>query len=252
MDLSMDKDGAYSSLSIAANKQFENSHGDMAMMGDGCTASPRTCPLRVAASLHFALCRRREIADLCCAFVPFDTYSIVSKKLFETIIMSTKTYEEYDKVRGDAKSRQRVSPQNFARDANNTVSSFFSRQEFQTLLSKVRRNLASTRSKTSLLESERLLQDARQAAVGMVGLAEIENNPEKIRSAQLRMEREIRPLQQEITSALKLFGDVAYQAPSSDLEAAVPPPAFLTTPRTSMDTTQLIAYSDQLLQESQA
>lgn len=125
-------------------------------------------------------------------------------------------------------------------------------QEFQALLSRVRSNLASNRSRSSLLECERLLQEARKVAVAMVGVAEMEGSHAKIRQAQLKLEREVRPLDQEVSAGLANYGDVAYQAPDLEAAASIPPAFSTETPQTSMDTQRLIAYSDDLLRESQA
>lgn len=108
-------------------------------------------------------------------------------------------------------------------------------------MSRVRSFLAASRSRSSLLECERLLDEARKCAVAMHGLAEIQGNPTRIRESQQRAEREIAPLSREVASALDKVGDVTYQAPA-DVEAG----------GATMDTERLISQSEDLLRESQA
>jgi hypothetical protein len=115
-------------------------------------------------------------------------------------------------------------------------------QDYTALLSRVRSFLASTRSRSSLLECERLLDEARKCAVAMHGLAEIQGDPNLIQKAQQRQSREIAPLSREISSALQKVGNVTYQAPS-DIEFGS---------SSQMDTERLISYSNDLLLESQS
>ena len=76
-------------------------------------------------------------------------------------------------------------------------------QEYNACLSRVRSFLAaSTRSRTTLQECERLLQQAKQHATAMQGLAEVEGNAMKIREASQKIERDILPLSKEIQRAL--------------------------------------------------
>eukprot|EP00560_Eucampia_antarctica_P000594 CAMPEP_0197836422 /NCGR_PEP_ID=MMETSP1437-20131217/28928_1 /TAXON_ID=49252 ORGANISM="Eucampia antarctica, Strain CCMP1452" /NCGR_SAMPLE_ID=MMETSP1437 /ASSEMBLY_ACC=CAM_ASM_001096 /LENGTH=233 /DNA_ID=CAMNT_0043442587 /DNA_START=96 /DNA_END=797 /DNA_ORIENTATION=- len=70
-------------------------------------------------------------------------------------------------------------------------------------LLKVRSFLASTRSTSSLRECDRLLSEARRAAVSMQGLAEVEGNAFKIEESKSRIQREVMPLLQEVDNALK-------------------------------------------------
>mmetsp|Transcript_25683 Transcript_25683/g.57360 ORF Transcript_25683/g.57360 Transcript_25683/m.57360 type:complete len:89 (+) Transcript_25683:167-433(+) len=57
-------------------------------------------------------------------------------------------------------------------------------REYNACLSRIRSFLAaSTKSRTTLQECERLLGQAKQHATAMQGLAEVEGNPMKIREA---------------------------------------------------------------------
>lgn len=113
------------------------------------------------------------------------------------------------------------------------------------MLSRVRSFLAASRTRSSLSECDRLLNEARKCAVAMHGLAEIQGNPTRIREAQMRTERDIAPLSKEVASALDKVGDVTYQAPANDVERG----GFGTQ---SLDTQRLISQSEDLLRESQA
>jgi hypothetical protein len=56
------------------------------------------------------------------------------------------------------------------------------------------------------MECDRLLNEARQHATAMHGLAEVEGNPMKVREAQQRMDRDIGPLAREVQRALHESG----------------------------------------------
>jgi hypothetical protein len=56
------------------------------------------------------------------------------------------------------------------------------------------------------MECDRLLNEARQHATAMHGLAEVEGNAMKIREAQQRMDRDIAPLAREVQRALHESG----------------------------------------------
>lgn len=103
-------------------------------------------------------------------------------------------------------------------------------QDYNQTLSRVRSFLASNaRSTTTLRECERLLSHARNCAATMVSLAEAEGDTLRIADANVRVERDINPLLDEVHRSLKekdggvnmniersrkeLFGG-AYQAPS--------------------------------------
>ena len=75
--------------------------------------------------------------------------------------------------------------------------------EYDGYLSRVRSFLASTRSLSTLKESERLIREARRCATAMQGLAEVEGDPAKVEEARRRMEREVRPLADEVARALE-------------------------------------------------
>lgn len=70
-------------------------------------------------------------------------------------------------------------------------------------LNKVRSFLASTRSISSLRECDRLLSEARRAAVSMQGLAEVEGNSFKAEESKNKIQREVAPLLQEVDNALR-------------------------------------------------
>lgn len=114
------------------------------------------------------------------------------------------------------------------------------RQDYIALLSRVRSFLAASRSRSSLLECERLLDEARKCAVAMRGLAEISGDAMRIKQSEQRSQREIAPLGREVSSALDKIGNVTYQAPTGDIEYG------------GGDTQRLISQSEDLLRESQA
>lgn len=77
-------------------------------------------------------------------------------------------------------------------------------REYNASLSRIRSFLAaSTRSRTTLQECERLLGQAKQHATAMQGLAEVEGNPMKIREASQKIERDVGPLSREVARALQ-------------------------------------------------
>jgi len=76
-------------------------------------------------------------------------------------------------------------------------------REYNACLSRIRSFLAaSTRSRTTLQECERLLGLAKQHATAMQGLAEVEGNPMTIREASQKIERDVLPLSREVARAL--------------------------------------------------
>jgi len=101
-------------------------------------------------------------------------------------------------------------------------------QDYNQTLSRVRSFLSSNaRSTTTLRECERLLTHARNCAATMVSLAEAEGDTLRIADANVRVERDITPLLEEVHRSMKekdgvnvniersrkeLFGG-AYQAP---------------------------------------
>ena len=86
--------------------------------------------------------------------------------------------------------------------------------------------MAGTRSRVTLKECERLLNEAKICATAMQGLAELEgNNVMKIREASQRLERDIAPLAKEVQRALgseqeqqqeRQRQELFYQAPNVD------------------------------------
>ena len=76
-------------------------------------------------------------------------------------------------------------------------------KEYDTNLSRVRSFLSSTRSISTLQESERLLREARRCATAMQGLAEVEGDAAKVQVSKRRMEQEVRPLAEEVARALE-------------------------------------------------
>ena len=102
-----------------------------------------------------------------------------------------------------------------------------------------------TRSRVTLQECERLLEEAKKCATAMQGLAEVEGNPMKVREASQRMERDITPLAKEVKRYLEPDGDngreeLFYQAPST------------TDNSPGGDMESLINNSEDMLRESQA
>ena len=95
-------------------------------------------------------------------------------------------------------------------------------QEYNACLSRIRSFLAaSTRSRTTLQECERLLAQAKQHATAMQGLAEVEGNPMKIREASQKIERDVLPLSREVSRALNGGNDgereeLFYQPPGAN------------------------------------
>ena len=93
-------------------------------------------------------------------------------------------------------------------------------------------------------ECERLLDQAKNAATAMQGLAEVEGNAMKVKEASQRIERDITPLLKEVQRALNTGGDAPnreelfYQAP--------------TVGGAGGDMESLIASSEDMLRESQA
>ena len=95
-------------------------------------------------------------------------------------------------------------------------------QEYNACLSRIRSFLAaSTRSRSTLQECERLLAQAKQHATAMQGLAEVEGNPMKIREASQKIERDVLPLSREVARALNGGNEggreeLFYQAPGAN------------------------------------
>lgn len=121
-------------------------------------------------------------------------------------------------------------------------------REYNACLSRIRSFLAaSTRSRTTLQECERLLGQAKQHATAMQGLAEVEGNPMKIREASQKIERDILPLSREVARSLNGGNEVGgreelfYHAPTGNgMDYGNP----------SGDMESLIGSSENMLRES--
>merc|ERR1712038_1011132 len=88
-------------------------------------------------------------------------------------------------------------------------------QDYNQTLSRVRSFLSSNaRSATTLQECERLLTHARNCAATMVSLAEAEGDTLRIADANVRVERDITPLLEEVHRSMKEMFGGAYQAPT--------------------------------------
>lgn len=111
-------------------------------------------------------------------------------------------------------------------------------------LSRIRGFLAGARSRTTLTESERLLQDAKKCATAMQGLAEVEGNALRVTDAKNLLQRDIQPLAKEIQRALNDMG-------REDLFASYQPPD-VEGGATYSDLDSLIQSSDDLLRQSQS
>jgi hypothetical protein len=128
-------------------------------------------------------------------------------------------------------------------------------QEYVANLSRIRGYLAQRRNESTLLECQRLLQQAKQCATAMQAMAEVEGNAVKVTQARELIERDIGPLAKEVQRTLsqlqresgrgELFSS-SYQAPSLD--------GFSTsdTADTNSDMDSLIQNSADMLRESQS
>ena len=79
-------------------------------------------------------------------------------------------------------------------------------KEYNGYLSKIRSYLAGNRSRQTLTECERLLDEARKCATAMQGLAEVEGNPNRVMESKQRIERDIGPLSREVKRQLNEMG----------------------------------------------
>ncbi|CAB9531206.1 expressed unknown protein [Seminavis robusta] len=99
-------------------------------------------------------------------------------------------------------------------------------RDYNAHLQKIRSYLAGNRSRQTLSECERLLEEARKCASAMQGLAEVEGNPNRVMESKQRIERDIGPLSREVKRQLNdlgrqdLFGDTTgtYQAPNGSFD----------------------------------
>jgi vesicle transport through interaction with t-SNAREs 1 len=128
-------------------------------------------------------------------------------------------------------------------------------QEYRAYLSRIRSFLAGTRSRSTLTESERLLQEAKKCAMAMQGLAETEGNALRVGEARSLLQRDVTPLAKEIQRALnemgrdELFPNEAAAAATSTNHSYQPPDM---DHGSSSDLEALIQSSDDLLRESQS
>lgn len=79
-------------------------------------------------------------------------------------------------------------------------------RDYNSYLSKIRSFLAGNRSRQTLTECERLLNEARNCATAMQGLAEVEGNPNRVMESKHRIERDIGPLSREVKRQLNDMG----------------------------------------------
>lgn len=75
-------------------------------------------------------------------------------------------------------------------------------QEYNTILSRIRAFLASTRSISTLHECQRLITDAKRCVHAMLGIAEVNYDNIRIQKAKRCLEQEIEPLSSEIDRCL--------------------------------------------------
>ena len=119
-------------------------------------------------------------------------------------------------------------------------------QEYQSYLSRIRSFLASTRSKSTLLECERLLVEARKCATAMQAMAAVEGNIFRIESSQNLARRDLAPLQEEIRRGLLGGGGDIEEVNREDLFYRPP------VEGQNLSTQMLINTSDDLLRETRA
>eukprot|EP00536_Pseudo-nitzschia_multiseries_P002210 jgi/Psemu1/283561/fgenesh1_pg.29_\ len=121
-------------------------------------------------------------------------------------------------------------------------------REYNACLSRIRSFLAAgARSASTLKECERLLEQAKQHATAMQGLAEVEGNPMKIREASQKVERDILPLSREVARAL---GNTAGDAGREELFYQAPAVNGRNYGYNSGDMESLIGNSEDMLRES--
>eukprot|EP00547_Thalassionema_nitzschioides_P007884 CAMPEP_0194210936 /NCGR_PEP_ID=MMETSP0156-20130528/9196_1 /TAXON_ID=33649 /ORGANISM="Thalassionema nitzschioides, Strain L26-B" /LENGTH=207 /DNA_ID=CAMNT_0038938353 /DNA_START=111 /DNA_END=731 /DNA_ORIENTATION=- len=119
--------------------------------------------------------------------------------------------------------------------------------DYQSYLSRIRSFLASTRSQSTLMECERLLEAASKCATAMQAMAEVEGNALRTEEAQNLVKRDLAPLREEISKSLRnSSGSLVIESPNRE-------DLFYSPPNASELTTQsLIQSSEDLLLESQA
>lgn len=126
-------------------------------------------------------------------------------------------------------------------------SHYLARQEYQSYLSRIRSFLASTRSKSTLLECERLLAEARKCTTAMQAMAAVEGSIFRIEESQNLARRDLAPLQEEIRRGLR-------GGRAGDIEEVNREDLFYRPPveGQNMTTQMLIDTSTDLLRETQA
>lgn len=125
--------------------------------------------------------------------------------------------------------------------------------EYKSTLARVRGFLAQgggMRNEATLLECDRLLNEARHLATAMQGLAEVEGNAMRVRETQLLIERDLSPLQKEVQRALQAV-------PPSNMQQQQRQELFYQPPgagglQHQQDMQSLIRSSESMLVESQS
>jgi hypothetical protein len=120
-------------------------------------------------------------------------------------------------------------------------------QEYQGHLSRIRSFLASTRSRSTLLECERLLTEARKCTTAMQAIAAIEGNAFRIEESKSLTRRDLIPLQNEIQRGLVFLSPMEAENLSYREEHFYQPPSS-----NSATQSLLIQTSDDLLRETQS
>jgi Snare region anchored in the vesicle membrane C-terminus len=116
-----------------------------------------------------------------------------------------------------------------------------SSQNYNEQLSRIRGFLACTRTLATLTQCREALDKAKDAAIAMQAMAEVEGNAMRVREAQMLIHRDIGPLSAEVQRALNEMQkeELFYHAP--DIESNSP----------SSDMESLIRNSEEMLRESQ-
>lgn len=124
-------------------------------------------------------------------------------------------------------------------------------QDYQSTLTQIRSLLASKRSAANLTECQRLLRMARTAATALQALAEVDGDYVRIQHAQARLDRELTPLQLEISRGGNNSNNNNSSAASANNDDLFYRPTDLEQ-QGMLDTEALMASSHALLRESQA
>ena len=110
--------------------------------------------------------------------------------------------------------------------------------------------MAGTRSRVTLKECERLLNEAKSCATAMQGLAEVEGNAMKIREASQRLERDIAPLAKEVQRALGSEQEQQQERQRQELFYQAPNVDGTNNNNNNEDMEALISSSEDLLRQS--